>query len=93
VTLGFKSRSDDFSLRNFEFSQDLSDYRWTIDYPEDLEYIRSLAKYFHGKESVFTFQDILAIIELHPKLVNSIGSEFRNIALRSFGESSGEADE
>lgn len=93
VTLGFKSRLDDFSLRNFESSSDLSDFRWTIDYPEDLEYIRSLAKYLHGKESVFTFQDILAIIESHPKLVNRIGSEFRNIALRSFGEGSGEADE
>ena len=92
VTLGFKSRPDQFSLENFGYSSDLSHLRWTIDYLEDLEYIRAIAEYFQGKESTFTFPDILAILDAHPKLVNRFGSEYRNIALKMSARDSGDAN-
>ena len=82
VTLGFNSGNREFIRDNFGNLSDLSYLRWTLDYPEDLEYLRKIASYLVGREKYFAFEDILEILENHPEIVNHRGSNFRNIALK-----------
>ena len=46
VTPYIKS-SGKFQLKNFEYEQDLSDRRWTVDEPLDLKVIESIFEYYH----------------------------------------------
>lgn len=81
VTLGFHSDSRSFALGNYENKVDLSHLRWTVDYPEDLEYLRKIASLLVGKEARFTIEDVLELLVLSPDIVNERGNQFRNIAL------------
>jgi spore coat polysaccharide biosynthesis protein SpsF len=82
VTLGFHTRADHFSCGNIESRIDLSHLRWTVDYPADLAHIRELASRVAGKEVDFDLSDILRLLEADPELTNTLGSDFRNIALQ-----------
>ena len=82
VTLGFNAGNHEFSRDNFESHSDLSYLRWTVDYREDLEYLRKIATFLVGREKNFMFEDILEILENHPEIINHRGSNFRNIALK-----------
>ena len=82
VTLGFNSRKHKFVRDNFGCTSDFSHLRWTVDYPEDLKYLRDIASFMVGQEAFFTFEDILDVLENHPEIVNDRSSDFRNIALR-----------
>jgi spore coat polysaccharide biosynthesis protein SpsF (cytidylyltransferase family) len=82
VTLGFNSGQHEVAKDNFRSEKDFSYLRWTVDYPEDLEYLRKIATFLVRKEAQFTFEDIIEILENHPEFVNERGSDFRNIALR-----------
>ena len=81
VTLGFHSDERSFDLGNYENNTNLSTLRWTLDYPEDLDYLREIASLLVGQEVRFTIEDILKLLEIHPEIVNKRGSVFRNIAL------------
>jgi spore coat polysaccharide biosynthesis protein SpsF len=81
VTLGFNSVSRKFIRDNFGNQSDLSELRWTVDYPEDLDYLRNIATFLVGQEEYFTIEDILQIIDKHPEIVNERGNDYRNIAL------------
>jgi len=82
VTLGFNSSNYELSRDNFGSNSDLSHLRWTVDYREDLEYLRKIATFLVGREKNFTFEDILETLENHPEIINHRGSNFRNIALK-----------
>ncbi len=81
VTLGFNSSNREFVRDNFGNLTHLSYLRWTVDYPEDLEYLRKIAYFLVGREKYFTLEDILETLENHPEIINQRGSNFRNIAL------------
>ena len=91
VTLGFNSDSRDFVRDNFKGQRDLSHIRWTVDYPEDLEYLRKIATFLVGQERHFTFEDVLQILQNHPEVVNARTSDFRNTALMSGSMVEGQA--
>ena len=81
VTLGFYSDDRPFILGNYENKINLSHLRWTVDYPEDLEYLREIASLLVGQEARFTMEDVLKVLSVHPEIINERGSLFRNIAL------------
>lgn len=84
VTLAFAGKCDLFNMGSFANVEDLSDLRWTLDYPEDLEFLRSVAKLLIGREHEFTLKDVLSILKSNPDIRNTLGSEFRNIGLADF---------
>jgi spore coat polysaccharide biosynthesis protein SpsF (cytidylyltransferase family) len=56
-----------FRLRNVENEQDLSDLRWTVDEPEDLEFVRRV--YAHlGSEPSFGMMQVLALLRDRPEI-------------------------
>jgi spore coat polysaccharide biosynthesis protein SpsF len=82
VTLGFRDNSREFSIGNFSQDLDLSNYRWTVDYEQDLEFVREVYAEFQGREHTFGYQELLALLESKPELGNQISGNLRNVALK-----------
>jgi len=56
-----------FSLRSIASESDYSQFRWTVDTPEDLEFVRRI--YGHFGHDRFTWQEVLSLLEEHPEWV------------------------
>jgi len=67
-----------FSLFNFEYTENLSYLRWTIDYPEDLEFTRAVYIKMRDKVGIFLMKDILSILEKYPELTKIQRTIIRN---------------
>jgi spore coat polysaccharide biosynthesis protein SpsF len=81
VTLGVYNRPDLFRVLNFSTPIDRSSMRWTVDYPEDLDFVRSVYSHFKGRESVFEYEDVLEFLSSNPDVVTGISASRRNEAL------------
>lgn len=82
VTYGLYARQGKFKVMNFNYSKDLSDMRWTVDYEQDLAFVRKVYDIFKGKEFDFTMEEVLDLVSLNPKLKSGIDPSRRNEALR-----------
>lgn len=85
VTLGIYSRPSIFTLENFYGEKDLSQKRWTVDYLEDLAFIRQVFSEFEGRESFFTLEDIMELTVNNPGLKSAISADQRNEQLGGKG--------
>lgn len=82
VTYGFHSRQNLFKCVNYLSMADYSLERWTVDYPEDLEFIRQIYSFFKGKEVVFDMEDVFELLQ-NSEIENTIPATMRNVALIS----------
>ena len=58
-----------FRLRQVTQETDLSGLRWTVDEPEDLEFLRKIYEYLYQPGQVFLMEDIVKLLERHPELL------------------------
>lgn len=65
VTPYIWNRSSEFRLANFSFERDLSHWRWTVDYAEDLEFMRWIFSRFPSQPLV-DFREVIRLIEENP---------------------------
>ncbi len=65
VTGHIWNHPDQFRMRNVRNEKDLSSYRFTVDYPEDLDFVNRLCSLLPEN---FTFKDMISAIEEHPEL-------------------------
>jgi len=56
-----------FNVANVENDEDLSHYRWTLDYEEDLEFARKVYSGIY-KGEVFLLEDILSFLKENPQV-------------------------
>ena len=56
-----------FKLHNIEQERDLSAWRWTVDKPADLEFVRAIYSHFPSNPLV-SYEDLVALIDAHPEL-------------------------
>lgn len=82
VTLALKSSLSEESVGNFENTTDLSNLRWTVDYPEDLKFVRNVYMKFTGRETDFGMDELVDLINSGKISQNEKPPTFRNIALR-----------
>jgi spore coat polysaccharide biosynthesis protein SpsF len=68
-----------FKVAQLHHTTDYGDYRWTVDTPEDLEFIRQLYVRFDGRDD-FSWQDVLHLIQREPELAE-INSTVRHKTL------------
>jgi len=68
VTPYIYGHPESFKLGGLEHSENLARYRWTVDYPEDLEVIRAVFADLAGSAPDFSMQDVLALFALRPEL-------------------------
>ncbi|MDD5544357.1 MAG: glycosyltransferase family protein [Acidobacteriia bacterium] len=67
VTPYIWKQPDVFRVANVKHIQDLSSLRWTVDEPEDLEFVRRIYAYLETKEP-FGMDEVLALLQEHPEL-------------------------
>ncbi len=54
-------------------------HRWTIDYPEDYEFIRTIYDYLWKPERpIFSMTDILELLHTHPEIME-INARYRGV--------------
>ena len=61
-----------FRLGNLETPNEVDyslTYRWTIDYPEDYEFLCRVFSQFCAKAGAFTWMELVAFLEAHPEVV------------------------
>ena len=57
-----------FRIALLNHTTDFGDYRWTVDTPEDLEFIRQVYSRFDGRDD-FSWKDVLDLVHYEPKLM------------------------
>jgi spore coat polysaccharide biosynthesis protein SpsF len=68
VTLGIYSRKDKFKTYNVSNKTNMSNFRWTVDTPDDLAFVKSIYAHFESKEMNFTLEDVLKYVKENPNL-------------------------
>ena len=66
VTPYLRGHPELFRMGNVEHSEDISRMRWTVDYPQDMEFVRAV--YDHMKRAQFGFAEVLELLRKHPEL-------------------------
>ncbi len=57
-----------FRVALLQHTTDFGDYRWTVDTPEDLEFIRQVYNRFDGRDD-FTWKEVLDLVHTEPQLM------------------------
>jgi len=68
-----RQRSEGISSRGFRIAllnhiTDFGDYRWTVDTPEDLEFMRQVYSHFDGRDD-FNWKEVLDLVHDNPELM------------------------
>jgi len=58
--------------------QDLSNMRWTVDTPKDLQFIRKIFELIPKRNQTFHMADILDVLDKNPKLIKINNNIKRN---------------
>lgn len=75
VTLYIRDNPDKFKLGNVKNDKDLSNLRWTLDEEEDFIFIKEVYKNLFSKDSFFTMDDVVQLLDEKPELLD-INSKF-----------------
>jgi spore coat polysaccharide biosynthesis protein SpsF len=70
VTLYLYRHPEQFSLKNIPCFADLSGHRWTVDTPEDFEFVKLILKDLYPRNRHFRLNDILNLLAEHPDWSN-----------------------
>lgn len=81
VTLGIYRHPEQFVLRNFRGETDLSDLRWTVDSPEDLQFVRWVYSELFTANPEFDLAEITALLEVSIDKSRTNSDSQRNAAL------------
>ena len=65
----YKSHPDKFKLYEFRYAKDISNYRLTIDYKEDFEFVKTIFEKLYNKNPLFTLDEIIHLLESEPGLL------------------------
>jgi spore coat polysaccharide biosynthesis protein SpsF len=69
-----------FRIALLNHTIDFGDYRWTVDTPEDLEFMRQIYSRFHGRDD-FTWKQVLNLVHNEPQLMQ-INASIKHKTLR-----------
>ena len=67
-----------FKIGSIQNERDLSHFRWTVDYPEDLEFVREIYKRLYKEDGIFYMEDVIRLIKEEPKLIEINKDFIRN---------------
>ena len=69
VTPYIRENPHKFKRVNVENEMDFSYLRWTLDYPEDFEFITEIYKRLYPKKRIFYMEDVLNVLNNEPWLI------------------------
>ncbi|MDL1944917.1 acylneuraminate cytidylyltransferase [Chloroflexi bacterium CFX2] len=73
-----------FRVALLHHTADFGDYRWTVDTPEDLEFMRQVYSHFDGRDD-FTWKEVLDLVHDNPELMK-INSGVKHKTLKDMDE-------
>jgi len=68
VTPFIKKNKDMFTHTSLEYKVNLSSKRWTLDNPEDYEFIKTIYKHLYHKNNRFGMNEILEFLDKNPEV-------------------------
>jgi len=77
VTPYIWKNKDIFKIFNFEYRENISHLRWTIDYEEDLEFVRDVCRKIDMDNS-FLMKDVLRVLKENPEITKKQKKVIRN---------------
>ena len=66
VTYYVRRYCENFSIGTLSCDQDLSEHRWTVDYPEDFALVKAVFEGLYAKDPHFNYQQVLTFLQHHP---------------------------
>ena len=69
-----------FRVRNFKYTKDLSQWRWTLDNEQDWKFVETVYKHLFTPGTLFYMEDIIELLEKFPSI-----SEINNQTKRNEG--------
>ena len=78
VTPYIRSHLEIFKIGNWTYHEDLSHLRWTVDKPEDFEFVRQVIEAIHPSNKNFRIKDILDLLHQRPELLKINANFARN---------------
>lgn len=63
-----RERPEEYKFANIKSAVDYSNLRWTVDYAEDLDFIKEVFGRLYPKKNIFLMQDILELLKSNPEL-------------------------
>ena len=82
VTTFIRSHPERFKIGLYKYHQDLSDLRWTVDEPEDFQFVAKVYEKLYPADAAFGTEDILALLEREPELMEINRRFERNSGLK-----------
>jgi spore coat polysaccharide biosynthesis protein SpsF len=82
VTLFVHRQPEAFRVGRLASESNLSDMRWTVDEPEDFEFVRRVYEALYPQNPAFTTADILDLLERQPELASINRGIMRNEGLQ-----------
>jgi spore coat polysaccharide biosynthesis protein SpsF len=80
----FYEHPERFNILHIKHKPDYGHLRWTVDTPEDLEFLQKIAAHFSGRDD-FNWLDVLEYVEAHPEL-SAINAQVRHKDYREVDE-------
>lgn len=68
ISLFFEEQPQRFKIENLACSRDLSALRWTVDEPEDFEFVRAVFENLYRENPLFSMDDVLDLMQRKPEL-------------------------
>ena len=81
VTQFIVNRPEEFRNGIFEPVDDLCHHRWTVDEPEDYEFVKKVYQALYKKNPLFLMKDILNLLDQNPGLIEMNSNFTRNEGL------------
>jgi spore coat polysaccharide biosynthesis protein SpsF len=78
VTSFIYQHASRFRLENVHRDEDLSSLRWTVDEPEDLDFIREVYNHLYPNLPNFGTEDVLNLLRSHPQIATQNKRFLRN---------------
>jgi spore coat polysaccharide biosynthesis protein SpsF len=82
VTLFMRRNSERYRIGSYKGSVDLSHLRWTVDEPQDFDFVRCVYERLYPHNRRFGTSDILALLKSEPELLRLNAGFERNEGLR-----------
>jgi spore coat polysaccharide biosynthesis protein SpsF len=77
----FEEQPERFKIANLSCKTDLSSLRWTVDEPEDYEFVKRIFENLYPSNPSFSFEDVLNFLEKNHELVSLNKHFMRNEGL------------
>ena len=82
VTAFICEHRERYRIENYKYNRDLSNLRWTVDEFEDLEFVRRVYEKLYPLNPEFRTEDIIALLDREPELLEINKSFKRNAGMK-----------